>query len=387
MFKLRCVPFEEAAGYEEVSRGLPKNPFLNIALNCPHTYELDAQTGEYRCRCVAGWTYSQFSNSCVLTKRCRRKCGPNARCAMDEQGNTSCVCKVGFFGPDCEHNWCEAAKANLTQNQLIYIEEATRNVCGASRCSLDEQHAQFQCECPFRLESNGGGLCRVRRPCEPKNAGSRQCTEDDQFCSVRIDEGKNYACCCAQETGYNLQHTCNKYLSKWTKPTNWTHTLSMQVRLDWQADHTFDSLFSNQILHLLSTGLDSKLPGFEIPRFIEYEQTVFRSYQNVPFYQPILEDKLRKRFLNGLNEFADLKQACGRYTVYPQLSYDRAALRLTSLIETVFNVSFLINCERPVNSDELLDKFTNEFLLQDYLEGYLYLNHTGYVVPDSVRLV
>lgn len=387
MFKLRCVPFEKAPGYKEVGRRLPKNPFLNAHLNCPHTYELDEESGEYRCKCLEGWTYSLYSGSCVLLKRCRRRCGPNQLCSVDAQGNSHCVCNVGFFGADCQHNWCEAKQANLTENELIYVQEATRNVCGTSECQLNDKgyNGQFRCQCPFRMEPSRNGLCRVRRPCAPNGGGFKECSADDQFCSVRIDESENYQCTCAQETGYNLQRTCNKYQSEFVRPTNVTHTLSMRVRLDWQVDRMFFSLFSNQILRLLSTGVDRKFPGFAIPRFIDYEQEVFRSYEQEVFYQPILEDKLRTIFLNGLKQFVHLE--CGRYTAYPQLTYDRDALNLTRLIETEFTVDYLINCERPLNNDETLDKFANEFLLQDYLEGYLYLRSVGYVVPDSVRLV
>lgn len=383
MFNLRCVPFEKAPGYEEVGKRLPKNPLLNALLNCPHTHELNA-TGEYHCKCLEGWTYSQFSGSCVLMKRCKR-CGPNQRCQVDAQGNQQCVCNDGFFGVDCQYNWCEAKKANLTKNELVYIEESTRNVCGTSQCELNKSHGQFECKCPSRMEPDGRGLCKVRSPCAPNGVGFKQCSEDDQqFCSVRIDESPNYQCRCAQETGYNLQRTCNKYKSKFVRPTNITHTLSMRIRLDWEADRTFFSLFSNQIYHLLSTGLDRKFPGFAIPHFIDYEQEVFKSYQNVAFYRPILEDKLRTIFLNGLNEFEHLREQCGRYNVYPQFNYN--ALNLTRLIETEFVVDYLINCEGPLNIDQTLDKFANEFLLQDYLEGYLYLNHTGYVVPGSVEI-
>ena len=274
---------------------------------------------------------------------------------------------------------------NVTLNERIYLEAATLNVCGTKKCSLNGFN-EFECACPFGMQRSEDGLCTVQKPCLPGGNGYSTCTENkNQFCSVRAGERDNYACRCEQSVGYNLQRTCNDYTAKFEKPGQVTHSLSMKVRLDW-SNETFFSLFANQILNLLNPKLERRLPDFAIREFINYEQDVFRSYANYAFYQPILEDKLRTVLHDGLAGFAHLKN-CGHYTIYPMLSYNRSSFELTRLINTVFDVTYQIYCANALDERELLDKFTNEYLVQDYIENYFYLNQTGiYVIPDSIRM-
>ena len=92
--------------------------------------------------------------------------------------------------------------------------------------------------------------------------------------------------------------------------------------------------------------------------------SVFKSYKNVKWYQPILEDKLRTIFLNGLNEYAHLDN-CINKKVYPEFTFKRTAFELTRLIENVIDLDYFINCENKLDKRELLDIFTNEYLIQD----------------------
>lgn len=210
----------------------------------------------------------------------------------------------------------------------------------------------------------------------------------NQLCSIRIEEADNYKCNCELSVGYQNPRKCNDYRSKFKRPTNVTHELTMKVRIDWEADgkyEIFNSLFANQIYNLLSPGLRFKFPEFALPEFTKYEQNVFESYENIDFYKRIQEDKLRRIFMNGLKEFVHLEE-CGIYTIYPEFSFDRTAFKPTRLINTVFDVKYLISCEKSIDKNNLLSKFTNEHLQSDYVENYLYLKHTGYVLPDSISL-
>ena len=79
--------------------------------------------------------------------------------------------------------------------------------------------------------------------------------------------------------------------------------------------------------------------------------------------------------LNGLNEFVHLDN-CNK-TVYPEFTFNRTAFELTRLIENIIDVDYFINCDNELDKRELLDIFTNEYLIQDYIENYYY--RTGYV--------
>lgn len=379
-FKLKCIPFESVPGHQFVSRNLPKNPLLMKKLNCDQDYEV--VNGTYECKCFEGYEMDKATGNCKLKKRCMRRCDPNAVCTVDDRNNTHCVCKTGFKGPNCEENFCNMK--NVTSDERNYLEMSIMNVCGTSECILDDYY-EFQCKCRPGMQMDSNGFCKVQKPCLPGKLGFESCQkEKNQLCSIRLEEHPfRFKCNCEQSVGYNLQRTCNDYRSKFKPLSNVTHSLKMKVRLDWNEDQMFLSIFSNQLWNLLSVNIDRFFPGWAIEEFLKYEQDVFKSFQHYDFYKPILEDKLRTIFMNGLVSFGHLKK-CGTYNVYPSLKYE-SNLELTKLVDHVFDVDYQIYCERALDVNELVNEFTKNHLISNYVENYFYLNHTGFVISDSIQ--
>jgi len=382
-YNIKCVPFESAPGHQFVSKNLPKNPLLLKKLNCSQSYEL--VDNEYKCKCFDSYKLNEQTGDCVPQKKCMRQCGPNAVCTVDDQNNTHCTCKTGFTGPDCEEHFCEMK--NVTKNEKKYLDQSIQNVCGTTKCNLKANH-EFECACPFGMERSGDGFCRVQKPCLPNEIGHKTCESQTALCSVRTDESKLYSCRCEGSLGYNLERKCNNYTSKHTRPEQVTHNLRMKVRLDWEAEELFNSLFFNQMLNLISIDLDRKLPGYALNEFIDYQQKVFRSYEKIAFYQPILEEKFRDILMRGLKGLIDVANCGQNYKIYPKINYDRNSFELTRLVQTVFDVDYEIYCPNgSMNVNSLYDRLHNEFLINDKVENYYYLKRVGFVLPESISLV
>lgn len=61
---------------------------------------------------------------------------------------------------NCENHFCDFK--NATANEKLYLELATKNVCGSEKCILNENR-EFECNCPPRMEKKEDGLCQVSR--------------------------------------------------------------------------------------------------------------------------------------------------------------------------------------------------------------------------------
>lgn len=68
----------------------------------------------------------------------------------------------------------------------------------------------------------------------------------------------------------------------------------MDVRLDWW--NSFYVIFLNQINNLNQPDWHRKLPKFLWQDYLDYEQRVFWSFEEVEFYREQLDDKLRNMF-------------------------------------------------------------------------------------------
>ena len=88
-----CTPFEESSGFRDAARALPRNPMFTRKLGCAHTYEL--ADGQYRCACFEGYSLNEATGECRPKRRCSKVCGKNQVCTVNEQNESSCICKAG----------------------------------------------------------------------------------------------------------------------------------------------------------------------------------------------------------------------------------------------------------------------------------------------------
>lgn len=162
-----CTPFEESSGFKEVAKALPKNPMFLKRLGCSQTYEL--VDGRYRCACFEGYTLVEWSGECRPTRSCNKICAKNQICTVNDQNESSCLCKAGFSGPDCSNHFCDYKGASFLER--AYLDLAIKEVCGVQRCILDEPSSSFRCDCNFGLDTRPDGLCELPKPCLPNREG------------------------------------------------------------------------------------------------------------------------------------------------------------------------------------------------------------------------
>ena len=231
---------------------------------------------------------------------------------------------------------------------------------------------------------NKNGLCEIGTPCLPGHRGYEKCTKQNLFCFIRTENWGDEKFQCLPSLQQGRYPDNREYKPKFEMPNNITYKLSMSARLSW-FNGPFFILFLNQMNNLISTKIERKFPGFLFKDFVEYEEKVFWSLEEVEFYKPQLEDKLRTMFVDGLKGLQLIKKNCS--LIYPELTYDKQSFKMNRLVETLFDVDYLIYCEKPLNKtkDEILDLFMNH-LKKDYYENYYFLIETGFVVPRSIKL-
>lgn len=90
-----CTAFEDSTGFREAVKTLPKNPMFLKKLACSHTYEL--VDGRYRCACFPGYSLVESTGECRPKKQCNKVCAKNQICTVNDQNESSCICKAGEF--------------------------------------------------------------------------------------------------------------------------------------------------------------------------------------------------------------------------------------------------------------------------------------------------
>lgn len=64
---------------------------------------------------------------------------------------------------------------------------------------------------------------------------------------------------------------------------------------------------------------------------------------------------------------------CKNFSIYPAIEYDRNALKMNRLVETVIHVDYEIMCDNlTLTKQEVFDKFVTKQLKQDYIDNYWY---------------
>ena len=62
---------------------------------------------------------------------------------------------------------------------------------------------------------------------------------------------------------------------------------------------------------------------------------------------------------------------CGNYSVYPTIEYDRTALKMNRLIESIIHVDFEVTCDNlTMSKQQVLDQFITKQLKKDYVDNY-----------------
>lgn len=62
---------------------------------------------------------------------------------------------------------------------------------------------------------------------------------------------------------------------------------------------------------------------------------------------------------------------CGNYSVYPAIEYDRTALKMNRLIESIIHVDFEVTCDNlTLTKHEVLDLFITKQIKKDYIDNY-----------------
>ncbi|CAD7960872.1 unnamed protein product [Amoebophrya sp. A25] len=101
-------------------------------------------SGEPGCICNKGFSGSQCEKSAFSAKECPGDCNGRGMC-LDGR----CVCKTGFYGPDCASKQCDLGMAGPDCNLKVCPKDCNgKGLCFAGKCNCWREYAGPDCSIP-----------------------------------------------------------------------------------------------------------------------------------------------------------------------------------------------------------------------------------------------